>query len=363
MTRREQLELEELPQRLDREDRREQTAEERDHREHVALDRDVIAAGAALEQEDEREAQDDQRRRRGGPAVVQRPAEDSVDQAERQQRTDSDPDSGGHGEGRQRTKQPAPVERPLAGGQGEHQGGNPDGQQRGDRQLARQERKGEAEQGGGDDQESRVDGLGQVQAPQAVDVARDPAALGHGAGQHRELVPQQDDVGDPLGDLTPRPHGHGEAGLFQGRDIVDAVADHGGESSSVRQRSDEGLLLLGGDPAEDRVGLRRLRKRLRLGGELGALHDAGGPIDAERIGDRCHRLAGVARDQLQVDLLLAHELDRLGGVRPQRLFEHDERPRLEPRGRPRGRVGGEAAGSFTEGDHAAPRPASPSRRS
>ena len=77
----EQLELEEVPHRgstariagVER-------AERGDHREHVALDRDVLAAGTALEQEDESEAEHDQRRRRRGAALVQGAAEDPVDE-------------------------------------------------------------------------------------------------------------------------------------------------------------------------------------------------------------------------------------------------------------------------------------------
>ena len=41
-----------------------------------------------------------------------------------------------------------------------------------------------------------VDGLGQVEAAEPVDVAGDPPALGDRARQHRELVVEQDDVGD-----------------------------------------------------------------------------------------------------------------------------------------------------------------------
>src|SRR5688572_9051291 len=47
------LELEEVPQRLDRQRQRIQGAEGGDQGEHVALDRDVLAARPALEQKDE----------------------------------------------------------------------------------------------------------------------------------------------------------------------------------------------------------------------------------------------------------------------------------------------------------------------
>ena len=68
-------------------------------------------------------------------------------------------------------------------------------------------------------------------------------------------------------------------------------------------------------------------------GEVGPVDHAGVAGDADRVGDGGHGLAGVAGDQLQVDLLLAHELDRLGGVGAQLLLEHDQGARLEPRRR------------------------------
>ena len=76
---------------------------------------------------------------------------------------------------------------------------------------------GEADQRGGEDQEAGVDGLGQVEAAEPVDVAGDPPALADRARQHRELVAEQDDVGDPLGDLAARAHRDREARLLQRR--------------------------------------------------------------------------------------------------------------------------------------------------
>ena len=82
---------------------------------------------------------------------------------------------------------------------------------------------------------------------------------------------------------------------------------------------------------------------------------AGLPRHADRLGDGGHGLAGVAGDQLQVDLLGAHELDRLGGVGAQGLLEHDQRGRLERRWGLRGRVGGQRRAGAGEGHHPAAR--------
>ena len=159
----------------------------------------------------------------------------------------------GNGERRQRPQQPAAVERPLARRQREHERGDPDRQHRRDRELARQEREGEVEDRREQDQEAGVDRLGQIEAPEAVDVAGDPAPLGDRARQHRELVAQQDDVGDALGDLAPGAHRDGEPRLLERRDVVDAVADHRREPAALGERADQRLLLLRRDPAEDRV--------------------------------------------------------------------------------------------------------------
>ena len=166
------------------------------------------------------------------------------------------PSPGGHRERGQRAQQPAAVQRALARRQGEDEGRDPDRQHRGDGELAGQEGKGEAEDRREQDQEPGVDGLGQVEAPEAVDVAGDPPALGDGPRQHRELVAEQDDVGDPLGDLASGAHRDGEPGLLQRRDVVDAVADHRREAPAIGERADQRLLLLRRDPAEDRVVLR-----------------------------------------------------------------------------------------------------------
>ena len=88
----------------------------------------------------------------------------------------------GNRERGQRAQQPAAIERTLARREREHEGGDPDRQQRGDRELSGQEREAEADQGRGDDQEPGVDGLGQIEATEPVDVAGDSTPLGNGPG-------------------------------------------------------------------------------------------------------------------------------------------------------------------------------------
>ena len=91
-----------------------------------------------------------------------------------------------------------------------------------------------------------------------------------------------------------------------------------------------------------------------VGGQSGPSITPASRGHADGVRDRGHGLAGVARDQLQVHALLAHELDRLGGVGAQLLLEHDQRARLEPRRRLAARIVGSAAARLAEGDHAPP---------
>ena len=151
---------------------------------------------------------------------------------------------GGHREGGERPQEAPAVQRALARRECEHERGDADRQQGRDRQLARQEGEREPEDRGEQDQDRGVDRLGRVQAAEAVDVARDPATLADGARQHRELVAEQDDVGDPLGDLAAGSHRHGQPGLLERRDVVDAVADHPREAAPLREGADQGLLLV-----------------------------------------------------------------------------------------------------------------------
>ena len=89
----------------------------------------------------------------------------------------------------------------------------------------------------------------------------------------------------------------------------------------------------GTDSAEDRVLRRRPAERDMVLGELVALDNPGVRGDPDRGRHRGHRLPGVARDQLQVHLLLAHEGDRLLGVGAEGLLEHDQGQRGDRRRR------------------------------
>ena len=173
--------------------------------------------------------------------------------------------------------------------------------------------------------------------------------------QPRELVFEQDDVGDAFGHLRPRAHRHRHPRPLQRRHVVDAVADHRHVAPGGDQRPDQRFLLLGLDPAEDRVLGRGLRQPLLVLGQVRPLDHPGVLRHADRVGDRGHGRGGVAGDQLQVDFLLAHVGDRLAGVGPQRLLQHDQRQRRQPRRPAGGRVLGQRLAALAEGDDAPPR--------
>ena len=233
----EQLHFEEVADRGGGEDQRVERAEAGDHRQHVALDRDVLAAGTALEQQHEGEPEHDQRRRRRGAAGVEAGAGDGVDEEEGEDRAERRRHPGRDREGGQRPQQAAAVERPVRGRQGEHEGGDADRQEGRQGQVAGEEGEGEAGHGDEQDQGRRVDRLGQVEAAEAVDVAGDPPALADRLGQPRELVFEQDDVGDALGHLGARAHRHRHPRPLQRRHVVDAVADHRHVAPGVDQRA------------------------------------------------------------------------------------------------------------------------------
>ena len=175
-------------------------------------------------------------------------------------------------------------------------------------------------------------------------------------GSGCEGVLHEDEVADAAGGLAAALHGHGDVGLLEGDDVVDAVADHGHVAPAVAQGLDEVLLLLGRDAAEDaglvgrggellgrdaRRARRRRRRRARgVGAGAAAAASPGGrprragsrapspsPLDhvAVRVhalaapqrlhaglrGEGDHRLGVVAGDDLDVDAGLGELLERL----------------------------------------------------
>ena len=174
------------------------------------------------------------------------------------------------------------------------------------------------------------------------------------SGRRAEVVAHQHHVGHALRDLGARAHRDRHPRGLQGRHVVDSVADHRRVAAAVGERGDECLLLLGLDAAEDRVAHRRLCEPRPVLRQVGAVDHPGVLGQADAACHRRHRRARVAGDQLQVDVLLAHELDGLACIRPEVLLHHDERPGPQRRrGRGRG-VARQRARGLTEGDDPPP---------
>ena len=138
-----------------------------------------------------------------------------------------------------------------------------------------------------------------------MDVAGDPPALGDGARQHRELVAQQDDVGDPLVIWLPEPIATASRACFSaGTSLTPSpiIAVKRPRSASaptsaffcsgvIRQK----IVFCSAACAEPAVVVWQLRP----------LDHAGVAGHPDGVGHRGHGLACVAGDQLQVDLLVA----------------------------------------------------------
>ena len=76
-------------------------------------------------------------------------------------------------------------------------------------------------------------------------------------GEHPEVLLQQHHVGGVLGDVGGGVHRDPDVGRVQGQRVVDAVAEEAHRSPGASRRDNQARLLLGRDPSEDGVVLRR----------------------------------------------------------------------------------------------------------
>ena len=135
------------------------------------------------------------------------------------------------------------------------------------------------------------------------------------------------EIGDRARHLRARALRDREPRLLERGHVVHAVADHRHVAPVGGERLDDRALALGRDAADRRRRHERLAQRGRLGRERLAVERRGRSGDARVAGDRAHGRRRVAREDLQRDLLLDEERDRLGRVRSQPLGEHDEAER------------------------------------
>ena len=92
--------------------------------------------------------------------------------------------------------------------------------------------------------------------------------------------------------------------------------------------ADHGLLLAGGDAAEDRVVVDRVDKQVGIVGQFAGVDRVGCTRYAGLLGDSAHCRGVVAGDHLDVDVLVEEVLHGVAGVRAQPLIDDDKGDRL-----------------------------------
>ena len=133
-----------------------------------------------------------------------------------------------------------------------------------------------------DREQHRVDGLGHEQVRRALDVGHHPPALGHDAGQGRELAVEEHELRDGARRGRARAHRHADVGVLQRQRVVHAVAGHRHDVALRLQRADHRPLLLGRDPPEHPVLLEHLGHLVLVLGELAGVVAAVGSSSPTR---------------------------------------------------------------------------------
>ena len=159
-----------------------------------------------------------------------------------------------------------------------------------------------------------VEGLGEEDVGDALDVAQDPAALRDDMRHDRELVVEKHELGDRAGRRGPRAHRDAEVRLLEREDVVDAVTGHGDRAVAQVQGSHHGLLLARGHATEDAVLVHRIGQLLRILGEFTRIDGIIRTGHAGLRGDGSDGRGVVAGDDLDGDVLLEEVADRLGGI-------------------------------------------------
>ena len=190
--------------------------------------------------------------------------------------------------------------------------------------MPRQERERERRDAHRQRQEHGVDGLRDVQAGCALDVAQHPAPLRHHLGQRLEVRVEEHQLRDRTRGVAPRPHRDAEIRILQRERVVDAVAGHGDGVAARPQRVDHRALLLGGDASEHRPLLHSFGERRLVLGQFAGVDRMVGSLQPELPGDRAHRARIVSRDHLDRDVLLTEVRERLRRVRSKRVLQHHE---------------------------------------
>ena len=142
--------------------------------------------------------------------------------------------------------------------------------------------------------------------------------------------------------FTARGDGHGAVGLFEGEDVVDAVARHGDGIALFFDGAHEDRLLFGGDAAEDGV-LARDVFHFQFG-EAVEGDVLVGVAHAHAPCDFGHGDGVIARDDLDVHVVFAEPFDGVEGIGADVIGEGDDRGGAEEAGEFSSRDGGRRVG-------------------
>ena len=191
----------------------------------------------------------------------------------------------------------------------------------------------EPEQADDEGERHRVDRLREEQVSDAFDVADDAAALGDDVRQRRELVVEQDDLGDGACRVAAGAHGDADVRVLEGEDVVDAVTGHRDDVVAAVQRPHHRALAVGLDAAEHDALVERVGEFGCVRGQLACVERLVGLAEAEGFGDGADAARVVAGDDLHLDALVVEVLECLRGVGAHLLREHDEGARRQLAGR------------------------------
>ena len=118
--------------------------------------------------------------------------------------------------------------------------------------LQHGQRRAEPEEHGEREREHLAGVAGEEEVREAHDVVVDRAALADRADDRRVVVVGEDHVGRLAGGVgAAPPHGDADVCCLERRDVVDAIAGHGGDLAVALERLDDPDLVLGHDARED----------------------------------------------------------------------------------------------------------------
>ena len=158
----------------------------------------------------------------------------------------------------------------------------------------------------------------------ATNVGKDATPLRDACWQRRERAIDQHHVADALGNLRAGTERNRHPCGLHGRHVIYAIADHRDVTPTAPEAIDELAFLIRRDAPEHAVGNSNIGNRLKVPRWQVGTADRRGVTKACSLCDRLNRARRVARDDLEVDSLLAKVRNHLGSVGPHLLLQDDD---------------------------------------